>query len=410
MSFQSGCTYQTMDRQWDARFNVQTQEDLDLLLTQTKQLSEQGKFSYALVGGVEVGDRPFQSDYQVRHVHCAFVLPNRVSKSSLLKQLGVKTANGYYLVPRNRSLPIAGWIEHHKKPKTKINNDFTLFEFGTPPMDTAGAIAPITKRSSDEKKRKLDEIIIEMKSMIEEGREKEAFTKFPRNYLTYGEKLKSMIAQKRDFFKSDGHPHIWITGTPGSGKSAILQILYPNYYNKDLNNRFWELYNPELHTHTLLQDLDYATVEKLGVQFLKTICDEAGFPIDQKYKSCQLVRTTVLVSSNFSLSDVLPEDMKGRNENLSALRRRFFEVNIRDFLRLLGLKLLSKYEIKGLKLRGNQDPRKLFMTWDYLRDIPTGEPIPQTAVLQQLVKDAYYGKQCGTSPCPDINILAQATI
>ncbi|KAK1930062.1 hypothetical protein P3T76_014296 [Phytophthora citrophthora] len=143
-----------------------------------------------------------------------------------------------------------------------------------------------------------------MKDMIEEGREKEAFAKFPRNYLTYVEKIKALVAQHRDFFKSGGHPHIWITGAPGSGKSAVLQVVYPTYYNKDLNNRFFGLYQPDKHTHVLLQDLDHDCVEKLGVQFLKTICDEAGFPIDQKYKACQLARTTVLVSSNLPASQL----------------------------------------------------------------------------------------------------------
>ena len=381
-----------MDRQWDARFNVPTEEDLQTLLDNVKTLDLQGKFQYVLVGGVEIGDRPFQNDYLIRHVHCAFVFPNRVSKSSVLKMLGVKTGNGYYLVPRRRELPVQGWIDHHKKTKTKVNETLTLHENGVLPVDTAGVGLPTQKRSSEEKKRKLDEIILEMKGMIEEGKEKEAFTKFPRNYLTYGEKLKAMINQKRDYFKSNGHPHIWITGAPGCGKSAILQVVYPAYYNKDLNNRFFDLYNPDHHSHVLLQDLDHANVEKLGVQFLKTICDEAGFPIDQKYKTPQMTRTTCLVSSNFGIHDVLPEDMPGRNENLKALRRRFFEVNARDFLHMLGVKLLSKYELKGLKLQGNQDPRKLFIAWDYLRDIPTGEPLATAETLQQKVKDAYYGQ------------------
>ena len=140
----------------------------------------------------------------------------------------------------------------------------------------------------------------------------------------------------------------------------------------------------------LLQDLDHATVEKLGVQFLKTICDEAGFPVDSKYKTPQLARTTVLVTSNFTLGEILPEDMKGRNENLKALQRRFWSVRINDLLRALNLKLLSKYEIQQLKKTGNADPRKLFLSYDYLRDTPTGNPIPDAETLQQLIRDLYY--------------------
>lgn len=390
--------FSAMDRQWDARFNVPTDEDLNILLDNVKALDEQNKFTYVLVGGVEIGDRPFNGDYLIRHVHCALVYPNRVSKATVLKQLGVKTGNGYYLCPRNRSLPVQGWIDHHKKTKTKVNETLCLYESGSPPGDTAGVGLPTQKRSAEEKKRKLNDIILEMKELIDSGNDKEAFAKFPRNYLTYGEKIKAMIQQKRNFFKSNGDPHIWLTGTPGSGKSAILQCVYPNYYNKNLYNRFFDLYYPETHTHMLLQDLDHEVVEKLGVQFLKTICDEAGFPIDQKYKTPQMARTTVLVSSNFSIGDVLPEDMKGRNENLAALRRRFFEVHVRDFLRLIGVKLLSNYEIKGLKLAGNNDPRRLFIEWDYLRDCPTGEPLKTAEEMQTIIKEAYYGRKVQASP------------
>ena len=58
-----------VDREWDARFNVPTEEDLQNLLKFLKVEVEAGKFRYCLVGGVEVGTRPFQDDYLIRHVH-----------------------------------------------------------------------------------------------------------------------------------------------------------------------------------------------------------------------------------------------------------------------------------------------------------------------------------------------------
>lgn len=383
--------FHTLSREWDARFNVPTDEDLGLILSAIKQEVSAGKFRYVLVGGVEIGDRPFMNDYLIKHVHVALIYNNRVSKSSILKNLQFKQGNGYYLVPRNQELPYAGWKNHHTKALTKVNDVHQLYEYGVIPEDKPSVAATIVKRSPEEKKRKLDEIIIEMKGMIEEGREAEAFTKFPRNYLTYGEKLKAMVAQKRDFFKSNGDPHIWLYGNPGTGKSAILQVVYPAYYNKNMDNRFFDLYKPEQHTHMLLQDVDYTNVERLGVQFLKTICDEAGFPVDQKYKTPQLARTTVLVSSNFRIHDVLPEDMPGRNEQLNALRRRFWEVNVTEILRILGIKLLSKYEITQLKKAGNTDPSKIFIAWDYLRDTPTGEALKEPKDYQELLKHHYYG-------------------
>lgn len=350
-----------------------------------------GKFRYVLVSGVEVGTRPFQDDYLIRHVHCALVFNNRVSKSSILKNLGIKQGNGYYLVPRNRQLPYSGWKQHHTKEESKVDPTVRqLYENGTLPADLPSKTVATPKRSDEEKKRKLDDIIIEMKGMLENNQEEECFRKFPRNYLQFGEKLKAMINQRRDFFKTNGDPHIWLYGLPGSGKSALLQVVYPKYFNKNLDTKFFDRFNETEHSHVLLQDVDHTSVEKLGVQFFKSICDEAGYPIDQKYKTPQIVRLCVLVSSNFTIADVIPEDMKGRRENLAALRRRFFEINIRDLLPLLGLKLLSKYEINQLKKANNTDPAKLFMTWDYLRDCPLGEPLKEPAYYQEIIRAKFY--------------------
>lgn len=381
-----------VDREWDARFNVPTDEDVDLLLANVKSEAQGGKYRFVLVSGIEVGTKPYQPDYLIRHVHVAFVFINRVSKSSILKNLQIKQDLGYYLVPRNKDLPYSGWVKHHKKTESKLDeSSLTLYEYGTLPQDKVNPSAQIQKRSDVEKKRKLDEIIIEMKEMIEKGEDEEAFRKFPRNYLTYGEKLKSIIHQRRDFFKSEGHPHIWLHGGPGTGKSAVLQVVYPDYYNKNLDTKFFDRYDSKVHTHVLLQDVDHGTVEKLGAQFLKSICDEAGYPVDQKYKTPQIERLTVLVTSNFTINDVLPDDMPGRRENLAALSRRFYHINVRDLLRLLGLKLLSKYEIAQLKKQGNTDPKAIFISWDHLRDSPTGEPLKSAEEYQQLIKSAFYG-------------------
>lgn len=385
----------TLDREWDARFNVQTPEALSILLDAIKLEFTSGKFKYVLVGGMEIGDAPNQNDYQVQHVHCALVYMNRVSRKSILKNLMITEGNGYYLVPRNRNLPYKGWRDHHIKDRTKVDADTKiLYEEGTLPQDKPEVSAQVTRRSDDEKKRKLDDIIKEMRSMIEDGKDDEAFQKFPRNFLTYGEKIKSMLHQKRDFFVTQGNPHIWLMGGPGQGKSALMELVYPKHYNKNLDTKFFDLFDPRHHTHTLLQDVDHGSFEGpkcLGVQFFKSICDEAGYPIDQKYKTPQVVRMCILVTSNFSISEVLPEDLKGRRENLVALKRRFFELDVRTLLTFLGIKLLSKYELAQLKKAGNKDPRKLFLAWDYLRDMPTGEDLKDAEHYQQIIRDKYFG-------------------
>lgn len=376
------------DRQWDARFNVQRDEDLTALLAAIKSNFDTGVLKYILVGGVEIGTRPYQDDYLVRHVHVAAIFHNPISKSAILKNWAIKQGNGYYLVPRNRNYPYSGWRAHHIKEFSKVDKQsLSLLELGELPRDPE--VARFTKRSEEEKKRKIDDVLIDLRSLLEEGREKEAFTKYPRNYLQYGEKIKALVTQKRDFFNTKGDPHMWIFGPPGTGKTAILAFIYPNYYKKNLVSKFFDLYDPDRHTHVLLEDLDHEAVDRLGINFIKTICDEAGFAVDQKYKTPQLARTTVLITSNFTIDSILT-DVRGVEENKAALYRRFWHVHISALLRVLGLKLLPKYERDQLKRQGNDDVSKLFYGWDYATDMPTCKPLDPPEKYQEAIRDAFY--------------------
>jgi hypothetical protein len=68
------------DRQWDARINVQSDEYLAALTNAIRAEERVGKFKYILIGGCEIGTKPTQDDYQVRHVHIAAIFNNRCSK------------------------------------------------------------------------------------------------------------------------------------------------------------------------------------------------------------------------------------------------------------------------------------------------------------------------------------------
>jgi hypothetical protein len=380
-------TFSTQDRQWDGRFNVQSDDDLEQLLSGLKSEWDAGKFRYILCGGVEIGTRPFQDDYQIKHVHVAAIFHNRVSKSSIFKNWNIKQGNGYYLVPRNRDLPYSGWKLHHTKEFSKVDKSkHTLYEMGELPPDDA---KKRTGPSEEEKKRKVDEILVDMRQLLETGHEEDAFRKYPRNFLIYGERLKAMVTQKKDFFKTNGDPHIWLHGYAGTGKTALLSYIYPNYYKKNLHNKFFDLYDPKKHDHVMLEDVDHEAVERLSINFIKTICDEAGFAVDQKYKTPQLARTTVLVTSNFQINDVVPEG-PGYEENKAAFYRRFWHVNIYNLLRLLQLKLIPKSDRMALQKEGNQNPGAIFLSWDYVTDLPSGKPIKSPEEYQQLIKDSYY--------------------
>lgn len=378
------------DRQWDCRFNVQTERYLQELTENIMLDWANGKLKYILIGGIEIGTRPNQDDYQIEHVHVAAVFHNPITKSAIIKNWGVTRGNGYYMVPRNRELPYKGWRDHHVKEFSKVDPTKTsIFEAGELPQDTKAKSAII--RSETEKKTTSAEAIKNMRKLIDEGKEEEAFNLYPRNFLIYGERLKAMSAQKREFKEKPFNPHLWIYGFPGTGKTTLMQLVYPGMYKKDLNNRFFDLYDDKIHGHVMLEDLDHANVEKLGIQFLKTLCDEAGFPIDQKYKTPQLTKTTVLVTSNFTISDVVPEG-KGVDETKAALYRRFMEIRVDQLQQYLGVKLISKYERNMLLKAGDNDVRKLFMDWDYLRGCPTGGELKSTEDYQEMIRIAFYAR------------------
>lgn len=366
------------------------QHDADLvgLIDAIRERWNSGRLKYILVGGVEVGTRPYQDDYKIKHVHVAAIFHDRISKRAILKNWRIKQGNGYYLVPRNRDLPYSGWKAHHIKEFSKVDPaKLYLFEEGELPQDTKRRRV---EASEEEKKLKLDDILKEMKVMYEDGKDdEEVFKRFPKHSLQWGEKLKSTLKQRRVEACVDGNPHLWVTGYPGTGKTAVLAMMYPKLYKKNLYNRFFDLYDPKEHTHIMLEDLDHEAMEKLGLNFVKTLCDESGFSIDQKYKTPQPARTTVLVSSNFTITELV-EEGPGYALNVAAIARRFWQVPVYALLRLLGVKMVPKDQQAVLKKEGNGDVRKLFLDWDYLTDVPTGKPLKTSEEYQEIVREYFY--------------------
>lgn len=381
--------YVTKDRQWDARFNSPSSDRDGEFINKARELQQSGRLRYVLLGGPEIGTNPNQDDYGCRHFHAAFVFNNPLSRTAILAMFGVK--KGYYLMPRKRSLPISGWREHHVKLLSKIDQDCTiLFEAGELPEDTK---VPYQLRSAEEKKRKVDEVIVEIHECLKrQETEDEIFHKFPRNWMMYGEKIKSMMSQRKDFFKANGDPHLWVHGSAGCGKSSLIAWVYPDAYKKNLYNRFFDLYNPKDNQHVLLEDLDHNAVETLSLNFIKTLCDESGFSYDQKYKAPQPARTTVIVTSQFDISNILAhlEKQIEVGEQGRALRRRFFEVRANELHRLLGVKMRNKYELNILRSEGNSEPSACFMAWNYLEDMPSIHPLPTAEECREKIKQAYY--------------------
>ena len=67
-----------------------------------------------------------------------------------------------------------------------------LYESGDMPADTK---RKRIEEGEEEKKLKIDELLIVMKGLLEQDKEDEAFRRFPKAYLQWGEKLKSTLKQ-----------------------------------------------------------------------------------------------------------------------------------------------------------------------------------------------------------------------
>ena len=112
------------------------------------------------------------------------IFHNPISKGAILKHWNINEAQGYYLAPRNKELPYAGWRSHHTKEFSKVDKSVTLlYEFGELPKDKRGLQA-----SETEKKETTDVVLRKMRKLLEDGDDgKECFELYPRNYVLYGE-------------------------------------------------------------------------------------------------------------------------------------------------------------------------------------------------------------------------------
>ncbi|TMW64182.1 hypothetical protein Poli38472_012804 [Pythium oligandrum] len=252
------------------------------------------------------------------------------------KNLNILPKNGYSLVGRDRNQPYSRWRDHHLKEFSKVNPErLCLLELGVLPKDAKSMPAA----SKEERKRKAtgtyDELIGGIWKDAEEGKIDitQKYRKISLQALfRFEHHVKSRIDQARDLRETGPrNPHIWLWGSSGHGKSSIMNFVYPTYYKKNLYNKVFDLYNPHVHTHTMLEDLDYEAVKKLSFNFIKTLCDPQGFAIDKKHQATQLTRTTVLVTSQFQISD-LAVDGVGIEEQKEALYRRFWHVSVSEFL------------------------------------------------------------------------------
>lgn len=379
--------WKTVAREWDVRVNLHTPppEDQepnlqeaklqrDLVVDKIKELCEKGWFAYCLVSGIEKGDNPAHGDYGRYHVHMALRFTNNKSGSAIINRLSLSRLIGdpqrrtraFYLKPRDQSLPFLGWVDHHKKSSTKVNPDEPIsFEFGKLPKHVERALSVRENGGQLSKNASQDEKILEIIKLYKQGLHGEALELYPSIVLRHhGALAARVIAERHESENFDHSPCLWVYGPPGTGKSAFVQYKYPGIYQKSIARNeigYWGGFDPLKDTHFLIEDVGHETFLNIGVDQLKQWSDPSqGITMAIKYlPPLQGIRAKMVVTSNFTIQDLLPPG-KGIEENKAALLRRFRMVHIKDLLREEGLTLVSTQRLRELKLSGNRDYSKCF--------------------------------------------------
>lgn len=338
-----------LNREWDLRVNVDTDDQLDILLCNIK--AKLHLLSYVLVGGLEIGTNPHTTDYQHRHTHIIIILKDRKTGNSVVKNFELSTFGQYYIKKRigTEKLTYGGWYAHHTKELSKVNpQEKLLFEFGTLPKDKT----EFKEKSSP----KWEEIV----SLAKDQQWKSIEAKYPFEWMRHRSQLRLSYWRQADDIQSIDHAKpLWIHGPPGTGKSAYVHMKFSKLYKKDVSDKWWDGFDLDYHECVYIEDFDPDGMLKLGFQKLKIYADSTGFAGDKKYGGLDIIRGRLIITSNFTIDQCIYPHV-GIESTKQALHRRFEEIHINTLLLREGIELRSKSEISMLKADGNADYSKLF--------------------------------------------------
>ena len=156
-------------------------------------------------------------------------------------------------------------------------------------------------------------------------------------------------------FRSETN-HVWFYGDPGCGKSLFVATFMPGAYAKDPISKFWQGYNNLEHDFILMSDLDAEIVNNgsLNWNFLKAVVDPGGFNADVKYSGGMRVQGVVVITSNYSIGNLMTITNPAEHFQLErAIRRRYIEFKFEELLPKLELELKPKAVLDELKTERN---------------------------------------------------------
>lgn len=368
------------DRQWDIRINLgpgdctleDARNNLNRFLDKVKQWD---KIKYVFVGGIECGDNPSQDDYQRFHVHACLILFTPNTRRAVVFNLELamyenRQPRSYYLSKRNPFASFTGWRNHHSKEKTKVTEDCISYESGDPPKEYASQLL----KKGEVGKLKQDDMLREIMQLFSQGKKDQAFQDYPALTLRYHAQITALVKNRNELPKSIDHTRrLWIHGLPGTGKSAYVAWKYPRAFKKSLAKNeviYWNGIDLDWHDYVYLEDVGPDAFKDIGMEQFKQWSDPShGYTVSLKYGApIYGITLPLIVTSNYTPSELAPIDMRYSRIELAALERRFEIINIHDLLKREGLRLKSKDELKELKKNKNADFSLVFEEYDSVQD------------------------------------------
>lgn len=225
--------------------------------------------------------------------------------------------------------------------------------------DSSVAEKSLRVRSKKEETRE------KMKSIIRMAKAQEFDAiedQFPGDWLRYGKILKSNYwCQERINHKAQSE-HLWIYGESHTGKSSVVELLFPNCFYKR-PDEWWDGYTNQ--DVVYMSDMDPPAFQRAGMNNMKVWADPQGFSANKKYGGSEHIMCKKIVfTSNFRIHECMKHDLQGFTNILAALRNRYREVHVTSYLRENGIELRSKRELEYLKSIDNVDYTKVFRCID----------------------------------------------
>lgn len=328
----------------------------DLLETLEKGLDNL-YFTYAS-GGLE--KNTLNEGLEQQHLHLALGTQRSTKKWPIVNKLGLTDPDTKKLYTSWYLTPVYSTSSPAKNRQYCMKHGNIVIDKGTLPTDDI-AVREIGARATQSRAK---EKWTEMIKMAKNQEWNKLELEFPYEWINQGAKLKSLyLIQRVPEYREHGN-HLWIYGSPGTGKSAFVEAYYPNHYKKRAD-KDWLGYNPDLepgHRTVYLADFDPTEMKKLTPQVLKVMCDPQGFNADKKYAGGDIIcPSQIIITSNFRLGECFPTGVAGVEQQKAALRRRFREVEASTLLQEHGIELKSKLELDQLKNEGNFDYMKCFV-------------------------------------------------